>query len=179
MNQRFIMAAILCAAALCFACTGVAVSQPKPAALPIGTFDSRAIALAFWHSEEGTKRIKDLFEEAEKAKAAKDEKRAKELAIEGPGLQVRMHQQVFSTGSVTDIVEKIKSKIPSIAKEAGVSLIIPTWQIAYKDPSVEHVDVTARLVKLFNPSDETLRAIEDLRKHEPVPIEKMSYDTIN
>jgi Skp family chaperone for outer membrane proteins len=179
MNQRVTLAAILGAAAVAFACTGAAVSQPKTAALRIGTFDSRAIALAFWHSEEGEKRIKGIFEEHKKAKDANDEKRVRELEIEGPGLQVRMHQQVFSTGSVTDIIEKIKTKLPPIAKEAGVSLIVPKSQIAYSDASVEYIDVTPQLVKLFNPRDETLKTIEELRKQEPVPIEKISYDPKN
>lgn len=179
MNHRITMAAILCATTLCFALTAVAIGQPKRDAVRIGTFDSRAIALAFWRSEEGVKRIKAIYEEAEKAKAAQDENRVKELAIEGPGLQVRMHQQVFSTGSVTDVVEKIKSNLPQIAKEAGVSLIIPKSQIAYMDGSVEYVDVTSQLVKLFNPRDETLKVIEDLRRQEPVPIEKMSYNPNN
>lgn len=179
MNHRVTMAAIVCAAALCLAITGVAVGQSKPAVLRIGTFDSRAIAYAFWHSEEGVKRINGIFEAHKKAKAAKDEKRVKELAIEGPGLQVRMHQQVFSTGSVTDIVGKIKTKLPPVAKEVGVSLIVPKSQIAYKDPSVEYVDVTPQLVKLINPSDEAQKAVENFRKVEPVPIEKMSYDPHN
>lgn len=100
----------------------------------------------------------------------------KQFKSEGSGLQVRMHQQVFSTGSVTDIIEKIKTALPPIAKEAGVSLIVSKWQIAYKDPSVEYVDVTTQLVKLFNPNDEALKMIEDLDKQEPVPIEKLSMD---
>ena len=176
MSNRVSMAVILCAAALSFALTGVAISQPKPQPLRIGTFDSRAIALTFWHSEEGMKQTNGIREKYEKAKAAKDEKRMKQLEIEGPGLQVRMHQQVFSTGSVTDIIEKITTRLPAIAKEAGVSLVVSRWHVAYEDPSVEYVDVTPQLVKLFNPSDETLKAIEDLRKKEPVPLEKLSLD---
>lgn len=174
MSMSVSMAVIPCVAALSFALTGVAISQPKPPPLRVGTFESRAIALAFWRSEEGMKQINGIREKYEKAKAAKDEKRMKQLEIEGPGLQVRMHQQVFSTGSVTDIIEKMKTALPPIAKEAGVSLIVSKWQIAYKDPSVEYVDVTPQLAKLFNPSDEVMKMIEDLRKKEPVPIEKLS-----
>jgi len=176
MSKRISIAVILCAASLSFALTGAALSQTKPPPVRIGTFDSRAIALAFWRSEEGVKQTNGIKEEYEKAKAAKDEKRIKQLEIEGPGLQVRMHQQVFSTGSVTDIIEKIKTALPPIAKETGVTLIVSKWQIAYKDPSVEYVDVTAQLVKLFNPSDEVLKMIEDLHKQEPVPIEALSMD---
>ena len=176
MSKRVSMAVILCVASLSFALTGVALSQPQPLPLRIGTFDSRAVALAFWRSEEGRKQTNGIHEKYAKAKAAKDEKRMKQLEIEGPGLQVRMHQQVFSTGSVTDIIEKIKTALPPIAKEAGVSLIVSKWQIAYKDPSVEYINVTPQLIKLFHPSDAVLKIIEDLHKKEPVPIEKLSMN---
>ena len=150
------------------------MGQTKPPPLRIGTFDSRAVAIAFWNSEEGKKQIASVFERYAEAKAAKDEKRMKELEHEGPGLQVRMHQQAFSTGSVTDIIEKVRKSLPPIAKEAGVSLIVSKWQIVYKGPSVEYVDVTPQLVMLFNPSDGALKAMEDLREKEPVPIDKLS-----
>ena len=76
----------------------------------------------------------------------------------------------------TDIIAKIKTELPPIAKEAGVSLVVAKTQIAYKDPSVEYVDITAQLVKLFNPSDEVLKIIEQMSKKEPVPIDKLSMD---
>ena len=174
MSKCVSMAVILCAVALSFTLTSVAIGQTKPPPLRIGTFDSRAVALAFWNSEEGKKQIASVHEKYAKAKAAKDEKRMKQLEHEGPGLQVRMHQQAFSTGSVTDIIEKMKRALPPIAKEADVSLIVSKWQIAYKGPSVEYVDVTPKLVKLFSPSDGVLKAIEDLREKEPVPIDKLS-----
>lgn len=167
---------ILCAAALSFALTGVTLSQVDLPSVRIGTFDSRAVALAYWRSEEGIKINHDIREEYEKAKLAKDEKRMKQLESEGSGLQVRMHQQVFSTGSVTDIIKKIKAALPSIAEETGISLIVSKWHIAYKDSSIEYVDVTTQLVKLFNPDAEALKMIEDLSKQEPVPIEMLSMD---
>lgn len=95
----------------------------------------------------------------------------------GPGLEIRAHLQTYSTGSVTNLIEKMKkmkTALPRVAKEAGVSVIISKWQIAYEDPSVEYVDVTPNLVKLFNPSDEMLKIIESLCKSKPFPIEKMS-----
>ena len=88
----------------------------------------------------------------------------KQLKHTGPGLQVRMHQQTFSTGSVTDIIAKVQQAMGPIAKQAGVSLIVPKWQIAYKDSSVEYVDLTSKLVDLFDPSDEVLKTIENLCK---------------
>ena len=121
-------------------------------------------------------RTTDIGKKYEQAKAANDKQLMKQLEIEGPGLQVRMHQQVFSTGSVTDIIAKIKKALPPIAKEVGVSLVVAKTQIAYKDPAVEYVDITAQVVKLFNPSDEVLKIIEQISKKEPVPIDKLSMD---
>lgn len=175
-SKRISIIVVLSAVAITAAFTSTANAQTKPPTLKIGTFDSRAVALAFWRSEKGMARTTDIRVKYEKAKADNNTKVMKQLKIEGPGLQVRMHQQVFSTGSVTDIIEKIKTEIPPIAKEAGVSLVVAKTQIAYKDPSVEYVDITAQLVKLFNPSDEVLKIIEQMSKKEPVPIDKLSMD---
>ncbi len=176
MSQLTSIRVILGTAVLSFALARVARSQGTSPAVKIGTFDSRAVALAFWRSEAGMKQVKAIRENYEKAKAAGDKNRMKQLEVEGPGLQVRMHQQVFSTGSVTDIIKTMKTAIPAIAKDAGVSLVVSKWQIAYKDSSVEYVDVTPQLVKLLNPSDQVSKMIEQLRKKEPVPIEKLSMD---
>lgn len=35
------------------------------------------------------------------------------------------------------------------------------------------VDVTDEVVRLFDPTDEALRIIEELKKHEPVPLEDL------
>ena len=116
MSKCVSMAVILCAVALSFTLTSVAIGQTKPPPLRIGTFDSRAVALAFWNSEEGKKQIASVHEKYAKAKAAKDEKRMKQLEHEGPGLQVRMHQQAFSTGSV---IRTILEPLPSAAVARG------------------------------------------------------------
>jgi Skp family chaperone for outer membrane proteins len=175
-SRRISIIVVLGAVAITAAFTSTANAQAKPPTLKIGTFDSRAVALAFWRSEKGMARTTDMRKKYEQAKTDNDTKLMKQLEIEGPGLQVRMHQQVFSTGSVTDIIAKIKTAIPPIAKEAGVSLVVAKTQIAYKDPSVEYVDITAQLVKLFSPSDEVLKIIEQMSKKEPVPIDKLSMD---
>jgi len=57
MSKYVSMAVIIWAAALSFALTDVAIGQAKPPPSRIGTFDSRAVALAFWRSEKG---IEDL-----------------------------------------------------------------------------------------------------------------------
>ncbi len=152
-------------------------SAPAPAAgLRIGTFDSRAVALAHWRSEEGMKKLNGLHEEMAKAKAAGDETRVAELEVEGPGLQVRPHQQVFSTGTISDVLRKIESDLPAIAEQAGVSLLVSKWEVAYQGADVECVDVTRALVDLFSPSEEILAMLEDMDEQPPVPIDELPMD---
>jgi hypothetical protein len=145
----------------------------------VGTFDSRAVALAYWRSGPGMEKLEGLHREMEEAKAAGDEKRVQELEVEGPGLQVRMHQQVFSTGTVSDIIRKVEAEIPAIAESAGVSMIVSKWEIAYRDPGVEYVDVTPQLVDLFHPDDEIRKMIKKMEKQKPVPIDELSMDPMH
>ncbi|HEY3130366.1 MAG TPA: hypothetical protein VGL91_12980 [Acidobacteriota bacterium] len=141
--------------------------------LRIGTYDSRAIAVAYARSGEYQNYVRGLKAELEKAKAAKDERRVKELETWGPVTQARLHEQGFSTGSVKNIMDRIKDSVPGIAREASVSMILSKWEVVYGDPSVEYVDVTLPLVKLFNPDERTLRIVEEVSKHEPIPLEKL------
>ena len=75
-------------------------------------------------------------------------------------MQHRMHQQGFSTGSVTEIMEKISDALPEIAREAGVSVIVSKWEITYESSAADLVDLTSQLVALFDPSEQTLMIVE-------------------
>jgi len=81
-----------------FGLIGVSAGTAEPAAekaaaqtakpLRVGTFDSRAVALAyyrkFYKSPEFTASLKKLKEDHDQAKAAGDEEKAKRLEAEGP-----------------------------------------------------------------------------------------------
>ncbi len=153
---------------------GPLAASPTSSQLRIGTFDSRAVALAYWRGEEGTKYVDGLRAELKKAQAENDTERIEALEAEGPGLQARMHQQVFSTGTVRDVVQKIEGRIPAIAAEAGVSVVVSKWELVHVDDSAELVDVTSSLVALFDPSEEVLKTIEQMSHMDPVPIEELS-----
>jgi hypothetical protein len=140
----------------------------------VGTFDSRALAMAYYKSEAHAQYVKDLKAQHEKAKAAGDEDRVKELSAEGEASQELAHKQGFSTWPVDDILEKIKGKIPEIAEQAGVDIIVSKWDIVHKRADVEFIDVTVLMVQPFNPDEETLKLIEEeLPKHDPVPLEEL------
>ncbi|MCH7472567.1 hypothetical protein IIA79_06410 [bacterium] len=142
--------------------------------LRVGTFDSRAVAMAYFGSEAFNRELNDLRAELEDAKAAGDEQRVKELEAEGPALQELMHKQGFGTWPVHDILDKIRDEIPEIAKQTGVEVIVSKWDIVYQGPGVEFVDVTDLMVRLFDPNEETLDTITDIQKLDPVPLVELT-----
>ena len=151
-------------------------SQESTAKIRIGTFDSRCVAIAYGRTDF-LKNIGNLRQEQEKAKAEGNEARAKELEKLGPNLQFIMHQQGFSTGSVINIMEKIKDKIPEIAKKNNVKLILSKWELFYHDESLEIIDITDQIVNLFNLDEQSRNIVESIKKMEPVPIEQISNDS--
>ena len=53
------------------------VANSKKSTLRVGTFDSRAIAIAYAHTEEFNQSVKKLMEEHKKAKAESNERESK------------------------------------------------------------------------------------------------------
>jgi hypothetical protein len=143
---------------------------PEKAALRVGIFDSRAVAVAYARSPTFGEEIKQLKEEHARAKAAGNQSETKRLEAEGRGQQDRLHQQGFSTASIANILEKVKDKLPAIAKEAKVDLIVSKWDMAYLAPGAETVDVTGLMVKMFNPNQKTLEIVGQLGKQKPIPL---------
>ncbi len=157
-------------ACIAVACILLLALQSSPQKVRIGTYDSRAIALAYARSAKYAPVIKELKEKYAQAQAEKNEKLAKELENEGVTGHQLMQLQAFSIASVADIMEKVKESVPKVAKEAGVDIILSKWELAYSSSSAEIVDVTPHLVRLFNPDKQTLELIESLLQQPPLPL---------
>ena len=160
-------------AAMVFVSAGHAQESSTTSSARIGTFDSRAIATAFYRSAEFQDSFRDLWTELEEAKASGDWWRVKELEAYGPAMQHRMHQQGFSTGSVVEIMEKISDALPEIARGAGVSVIVSKWEVTYESSAADLVDLTPQLVALFDPSEQTLMIVESMKTVAPVPMDQL------
>ena len=145
----------------------------KGSTVRVGTFDSRALAMAYYRSESFKDHMKEMHARHEKAKTEGDEQLAEKLAAEGPALQELMHKQGFGTWPVDNLLEKIKAKLPEIAAEAGVDVIVSKWNIVYRQPAVKFIDVTDLMVKPFAPDQATLTVIEEIQKQDPVPLEDL------
>jgi hypothetical protein len=148
--------------------------EPAPSgSARIGTFDSRAVATAFYRSAEFQESARALWTELEEAKKSGDEWRVRELEAYGPAMQHRMHQQGFSTGSVMEIMEKISDALPEIAREADVSVIVSKWEVTYQSSAADLVDLTPQLVALFDPSEQTLMIVESYKASAPAPMDQL------
>jgi Skp family chaperone for outer membrane proteins len=155
------------------ACLMLLASYPAKETLRVGTFDSRAIATAYGNSEMFKQILSSMFEKYNQAKKEGNEKLIKELEALGPASQQVMHQQGFSIACVADILEKVEAELPKVAQEAGVDIIVSKWEVMFKNPSIETVDITSHLVKLFNPSERGLKWIESLQEQPPIPLIKL------
>lgn len=116
-----------------------------------GTYDSRAIAFAYWRQEgeDGKPRFASYPD------------------------QIETHKQVFSIAPPVQALDYIKDKLPGVMKEAGVEVIVSKWdmeELAKYNPG-NLVDITDRLVKLYNPSEEVLRIMKGFETAEPVPLD--------
>ena len=170
-QRRFIASSAL---ALCAVAGATAFAQPKENTLRIGVYDSRAIAVAYYNSTESGKSMETITADYKKAKAAKDDKRVKEIETQMKAQQRRQHEQGFSTGSVANIMAKIKDSLPAGAKKAGVEVIVSKWEVNYQSPEVKVVDVTDDLVALFHVSAKGLGWVKGIKDHAPLPIEQIT-----
>ncbi len=109
----------------------------KASQVIVGTFDSRAVKLAY-----------DTAAMAGRMPAVEVPK-----AIE--------FRQGFGKGDVSEYLDLIRDEIPKIAQKTGVDVIVSKWDIEYHDPNVKFVDATEALIQPFKPSEERIKIIRD------------------
>jgi hypothetical protein len=141
----------------------------------VGTFDSRGLLFAYVGSAEFNQRMSALHAEREQAASAGDDERVAELDALGPQMQRRIHAQGFGTAPVDDIIARIEDRLPAIAKQAGVDVIVSKWTLSYSSPTAKFVDVTEQLAAEFNPDEATLEGMRELLATDPVPPDQLEH----
>lgn len=167
--HRAIVGIAVVAALSCTLIAG-AHSQAPAKKTRVGVYDNRAIAVAFAASKLNP--VGQRTAEYEKAKAASDQKRARELEAWGEAHQRRLHVQGFGRAPVGDLLAYVKDGIPAVAVKASVDAI--AWSYDFTSANVEVVDVTDELVLLFDPSQRTLDMVKEVRRHEPADLDEIS-----
>lgn len=145
------------------------IATQGEATVRLGVFDSRAVAIAYYRSEEFKKLLANLHSEHAKAKAAGDDKRVKQLEDKGKSLNDAAHKQGFGAAPVDSILATIKDELAATAKAANVDVIVSKWDLAFQRQDARYIDVTDRLVKSFRPTEVTLKMIQDIQKLKPIP----------
>jgi hypothetical protein len=170
--KRNIVVYIVTVAVTCVTIEGSAAGEQlgkKPTArVRIGAFDARAIAMAHFGRMIQDGALDDLYGEHKKAVNSGDDQLAAKLATKGHLMQKRLHRQMFGASRPDDALAEIKSSLPILADSAGVNIIVSVHDMAFQSPSVEVVDVTMEMVKLFEPDQETLEKIRAVMEHPPV-----------
>jgi hypothetical protein len=143
----------------------------------VGTFDTRAVALAYGRSPRPDclmAKVADLHKRHEQAKEEGNEKLVAELEIEGPALQKKMHEMVFGNAPIPEILAMIEDDLPGIAEAAGVDLIVEG--VLHSGPGVEVVDISMEMTAPFQIDDKTKAMIPQILSKPPVPAEKLKHD---
>jgi len=145
----------------------------KKKLIRVGVYDSRAIPMAYTHSRYGDDFMPKLSREKKEAEAKGDLKKAQDLEEQMQQHALKKHKQVFSTIPVHDLLEVVKKKIPKVAKQTGVDLIVSKWQVDYLAPDAETVDVTLEMVQAFEPDPGVLERIQQMMKIKPLAEEEV------
>ncbi len=150
-----------------------ASTQEEAPTLVVGTFDSRAVAIAYAASDEFRAKMSAMQEELKQAREAGDTKRVNELEEAGPRLQKVFHTQAFSNAPVRDLVATIQKELPGLAEQAGVDVIVSKWSLTYQKPSARFVDVTTLVAGAFDPDEKALKHIREIVQTDPVPLSEL------
>ena len=144
---------------------------PKGQKIRIGTYDSRAIAIAYAHSAFNP--VKEKWAAYQKAKAAGDHAKMKELEAWGEQHQRLLHFQGFGRVPVDDLLAPVKDKVARLIRERRLAAI--TMSCGFTSGEVELVDVTDGLVKFYDPSEKTLKRVRAVRGAKPVPLTQIVH----
>lgn len=140
----------------------------QTAKIRIGTYDSRLVALAYYNSKDYEKFITEFNRQYKLAESKKDSATIKKLLVKGPVLQRMMNDRIFGKGSINLILDEYKVNIAVIGKANNVSLIVSKWEVEYKVPGVEFVDLTWKIMAIWNPSEQVIKWAKNGEKEQPI-----------
>lgn len=148
---------------------GQTTKRGKKALLRIGVYDSRIITIAYSDSMYNDNIMVKKSKEKKEAEKAGDLEKVQKIDDWMNWFSIYRHAQGFSTEPVHDLLACVQKKIPQIAREAGVDIIVSKWEFDYIASDAEVVDVTEQLALLFEPKSEISPVIQKLKDTKPVP----------
>ncbi len=159
-------------AGVCLVVLAAAVTMAADGTVRLGTYDNRAIAIAYARSQYLP--VGEAHVEYDRAEAAGDTVRMKEISDGMEALQRQLHRQGFARVPVDDLFEPVAHRLPEIATELDLDAIV--WICDFSGEGVEVVDVTMDLVALYDPTEETLEICRQIRDHDPVGLDELDHE---
>jgi len=151
-------------------------AQKNSGTLKIGVYDSRVVVFAYSRSVMFRERMKKMGQQSDSANKASDTVKIRELSIQAISFQHLLHLMVFGSGSIATITDLVKEHFPDVAKNAGVSMIVSKFELAYKDPSTEIIDLTDQISQLFKPTENIDKMVAEIEKTAPVPLDDLTIE---
>jgi len=162
MENKRIAIWLVCSVAALAACILFAADEPEKVIdktrVIVGTFDSRAVTLAFGTSPQQAEFLRRYPEYV----APRDGATPEEIEQWKINLKKRQFRQGFGRGDVSEFLDMIRDEIPKIAEKTGVDVIVSKWDIEYQSPKVKLVDITEALIQPFKPTEERIEIIRDV-----------------
>ena len=149
----------------------------QTARIRVGTFDSRLVALAYYNSKDYDKFISDFNRQYKVAESKKDSATIKKMLVRGPVLQRMMNDRIFGKGSINLILDNYKDKLDAIGKANNVIMVVSKWEVVYKTPGVEFVDLTWKIMAIWNPSEQVIKWAKNGEKE--LPIKDAIFDKVD
>jgi len=164
--QRLVLALVTAASLVAFTLASRPGAPPKAR---IGTYDSRAIAIAYAPSKHNP--VAEKMKEHAAAKEKGDKQRVQELEAWGAAHQRQLHRQGFARVPVDDLLAHVADRLPGVATAANVDAIV--FDCNHHTAEVELVDVTLAIVALYEPSEKTLEYVKSAMKAKPVGLDEL------
>ncbi len=110
------------------------------------------------------------------AKQAGDAATVAKIEAEMQARQKRFHVMGFAKADVSTLLEPIAGQLPAFADRAGIDVLVSKWDVDWVRSGVELVDVTEELAKLFEPKEQSLKWIREVRTKEPLPAAEIDHE---
>lgn len=127
----------------------------------VGTYDPRAVCIAYVNGPLFQKWANEQKVAHDAAKAKGDTATCAAIEKTMQSTQARFHEQAFSCGDVDDILAVVADAVAKVCADAGVVRVEKVNQA--RAAGVATVDVTAKLVEVFQPSEKGRGWIADLK----------------
>jgi hypothetical protein len=152
------------------------LTGPKP--VRVGVYDSRVVTLAWSRTPKFNELISRMRRESDSLSKSPDSNARLQDVYRNFTFQYLLHQQVFCTGSSAWVTNLIKDKLPALAKQENVSVIVSKWELTWTDSPVEVVDLTMKVAALFEPGSDFEKIAGEILKQEPIPLRDFTVEEV-